>query len=145
MTQNQQQGQISESFAPKEKASATRSILVIDDDQEILFLIKTLLEMNLYKVETVDNARQALDILPKIKKPDLILLDMNMADMTGLQFLEQFEKTLPELMEQTPVVLLSGVDQVPASKAVGFVQKPILDFDEFLSKINNFIIAPARH
>ena len=57
-------------------------ILIVDDEQCILDMLKLQLEFEGYTVYVADNAKEALDKLSY--SPDIILLDINMAGMNGL-------------------------------------------------------------
>ena len=48
------------------------------------------------------------------------------------------EEKRPEIIENVPVVFVTGMDKVPASKAVGFIKKPFNN-DKFLEAIQGFI------
>ena len=63
---------------------------------------------------------------------------MQMQDMTGTEFLIRLEEMRPEILKEVPVVFLTGMDEIPKSKAVGFIRKPV-DMDEFLKAVHSFI------
>ena len=111
---------------------AKQSILVIDDSSEMLTLQKAILEQDGFDVFTAQGGADALNVLSQIEDPSLILLDMQMEDMSGLDFLSKLEKEKPEILEHVPVVFLSGMEPPPASKAVGYIQK-FPDIDIFLA------------
>lgn len=56
-------------------------LLIVDDEPDIVNLLKDFFEMNGYSVMTAKNGREALD--RSLKKPDLILLDVNLPDVDG--------------------------------------------------------------
>ena len=80
----------------------------------------------------------AFCILEKISELNLILLDMHMEDMSGSCFLETLEKRTPEFLSNVPVVFYSAVDEVPMSKAAGFIRKAG-DINYFLKQVRSFI------
>ncbi len=58
-------------------------ILIIDDDTELLRMLKKYFEIKKYEIITAENGTEGLN---KIKlKPDLILLDVNMPDIDGIE------------------------------------------------------------
>jgi CheY-like chemotaxis protein len=114
------------------------TILVIDDDADVLLLNKTILEMEDYQVFTAQSGSEAFALLKEISSPNLILLDMKMGDMTGLDFLALLEQQRPDILSSVPVVFLTGVGSVPKCKAVGFIRKPI-EISHFLKAIHHFI------
>ncbi len=126
-------GRSFENHSPKEKI-----VLVIDDNDDHLGLSKTILELDDYHVYTAQSANAALSILAKIDRPDLILLDMQMADISGPEFLLMLEKRQPQIVENVPIVFLTAMDKVPLSRAMGFIKKPI-DIDSFLASVHRFI------
>lgn len=122
--------------SPKNKQEV---ILVIDDSSDMRLLQRTVLEMEGFKVFTAASGAEALEILAQIGPPDLILLDVQMEDMSGPDFLNVLEKTFPELLDEIPIVFLTGMDEVPESKTIGFIRKPMVDMDNFLESIHRFI------
>lgn len=61
-----------------------RKILLVDDEPDILAFIKYNLEKEGYDVSTAENGREAVDLAKKIR-PDLILLDVMMPEMDGIE------------------------------------------------------------
>jgi two-component system response regulator AtoC len=81
------------------------SILVVDDDASMLRYLRTLLEVESYRVETAVNGVDALERVQKDLDPDIVLLDFLMPEIDGLQTLEQLRKIRPTLK----VIMLSCV------------------------------------
>src|SRR6201981_1309952 len=73
----------------------TAKILLVDDEPGMLRYIKTLLEVDNYKVETATTGEEALQKIEKGLEPDLILLDVLMPGIDGLQTLEQLRQKRP--------------------------------------------------
>src|SRR5246127_3780384 len=84
----------------------TAKILLVDDEPGMLRYIKTLLEVDDYKVETATTGEEALERVDKGLQPDLILLDVLMPGIDGLQTLEQLRQKHPGVK----VVMLSCVN-----------------------------------
>lgn len=82
------------------------NILIIEDDQTLQTAYRLLLENEGHKVATADNGEEGLNVL-KTSKPDLILLDLLMPVMGGLEFLQKFRKK----DKDTKVVVLTNFDQ----------------------------------
>src|SRR6266704_2825654 len=82
------------------------AILLVDDEPGMLRYIKTLLEVDDYKVETATTGEEALQRVEKGLQPDLVLLDVLMPGIDGLQTLEQ----LRQLQPGVKVVMLSCVN-----------------------------------
>jgi two-component system response regulator AtoC len=85
--------------------SETSKILLVDDEPGMLRYIRTLLEVDDYKVETASTGEEALERVKKGLQPDLVLLDLLMPGIDGLQTLEQ----LRQLQPGVKVVMLSCV------------------------------------
>ena len=105
-----------------------RIILVVDDDMTSLKLAKNILEKE-YRVATVNSGLMVFRYLLK-NTPDLILLDLNMPDMDGLEVMDRLS-THPDY-SKIPVVFLTA-NQDPESEArcletnaIDFVSKPFV-------------------
>jgi DNA-binding NtrC family response regulator len=85
--------------------SETAKILLVDDEPGMLRYIRTLLEVDNYKVETASTGEEAVERMQKGLQPDLVLLDLLMPGIDGLQTLEQLRQMRPGLK----VVMLSCV------------------------------------
>ena len=81
----------------------TANILLVDDEPGMLRYIRTLLEVDDHKVETASSGEEAVEYIRNDKHPDLVLLDMLMPGIDGLQTLEQMRQIQPNLK----VVILS--------------------------------------
>ena len=103
-------------------------ILLVDDEPSVLRYTKTLLEIENYHVETAGSGEEALLRMNRGPAPNLIVLDMVMPGMDGLQTLENCKKLHPE----QKVVMISCVNDtnrvVQAIKlgASDYVTKPFL-------------------
>src|SRR5262249_56611669 len=69
----------------KGKMTETTNILLVDDEPGMLRYIRTLLEVDDYKVETATTGEEALERVQKGLEPDLVLLDLLMPGIDGLQ------------------------------------------------------------
>ncbi len=82
------------------------NILLVDDEPGMLRYIRTLLEVDEYKVATASTGEEAVERMQKGLRPDLVLLDLLMPGIDGLQTLEQLRKLQPGVK----VVMLSCVN-----------------------------------
>ena len=79
-----------------------KTILVIDDEERIVSLVKAYLEQNGFRVVTAKNGREAL-FIARQEKPNLIVLDVMMPEMDGYEFMRIFQKE-----SDTPIILLTA-------------------------------------
>lgn len=71
-------------------ASRRKSILVVEDEPELAEIYQTLLEQAKYSVRVAHNGKDALKLADE-NEPHLILLDLRMPVMDGVEFLEKFD------------------------------------------------------
>ena len=112
------------------------SILVVEDNDDILLLLKMVLEFEGYQVETVDNGQDALKSIEK-NQPQLVLMDIMMPEVSGLQISRTIREQLK--CESLPILLVSAIDrlkdeQLSNSKADGIIYKPF-DIDELVFRV----------
>lgn len=103
---------------------ACHSILLIEDDKGIQNSLKLALEIEGYNVYTADNGKEGLDLLQKIPPVCLILLDLMMPVMNGVEFLEEIGKDL--ILSNIPVVFVTAYGESAKklpSKSV--IEKPV--------------------
>lgn len=113
-----------------------RSILIVEDEPDIRETLEELLRTEGYLVVTAENGSEGLERLREIPKPCLILLDMLMPVMTGMEFLEV--KGRDDLLATIPVCVVSGVPDRPKLPGmVAYVKKPI-EFDGLLKWVKRF-------
>ena len=114
-------------------------ILIIDDDKINLNLMDKILKKINHKVYVASNGKDALDLLKKIKF-DLILLDIIMPDINGIDLLKQIKNNIKYY--EIPVIMLSAIDDMSLIVdcirlgATDYITKPI---DKVLlnARINN--------
>jgi CheY-like chemotaxis protein len=94
----------------------SKLILVIDDDEDIRNTIKSVLETESYRVLTAENGKDGLDKLMALGEqlPRLILVDLMMPIMDGLQFLQTVESQHKETIGKIPIVLATAKGSVKA-------------------------------
>ncbi len=86
--------------------SEPAKILLVDDEPGMLRYIRTLLEVDDYRVETASTGEEALQCVEKGMLPDLVLLDVLMPGIDGLETLERLRRMKPGIK----VVMLSCVN-----------------------------------
>jgi len=102
------------------------NILLVDDEPSVLRYTKTLLEISNYHVDTANSGEEALERMSNGPAPNLVVLDMVMPGMDGLQTLENCKKIHPE-QKVVIVSCLSDTNKVVQAIKLGaadYVTKP---------------------
>jgi two-component system response regulator GlrR len=111
---------------PHNTASLRGRILLVDDDPGLLRLLSIRLRAEHYDVEAVESAAEALAALSRFR-PDLVVTDLRMDNMDGIQLLKEIQRQRPGLC----VLLLTAHGTIPdaveatQSGAFGFLTKPV--------------------
>ncbi len=85
-----------------------KQLLLIDDDPNLILLVKDYLEFRGYEVKTAGNGREALEILED-SAPDMIICDVMMPEMDGYTFVKQVREN--PITEWVPILFLSAKGQ----------------------------------
>lgn len=111
------------------RTTMAKIILIVDDSATMLMSVKSNLEMNGFKVETASDGVQALNKLKSGTKPDLIITDINMPNMGGLELIQNV-RALPGF-RFVPILTLTTESQAAKRDegkklgATGWLVKPI--------------------
>ena len=97
------------------------SILMVEDDQQVLLNFEKTLSKEGYNTKVADNVEKALKLI-KENKYNLILMDIEMKRINGMQILEETKKISPE----TEVILIVGYES--ADVAFDTLRKDAIDF-----------------
>ena len=106
--------------------SEPTSILVVDDEEGIRNYLKTLLKLKGYEVSTVSSGSEAIEYFSSNPPPSLILMDILMPEVDGLETLKRLRKSEREL----PVIMLSCIGETRTiveamrSGATDYLNKP---------------------
>jgi two-component system chemotaxis response regulator CheY len=105
------------------------TILVVDDSVTMLLSLKTTLSMNGFQVETANHGQAALDKLKSGLKPNLILTDINMPVMSGMELIGKV-RALPgfrflPILTLTTESEASKRDEGKRLGATGWLVKPV--------------------
>lgn len=115
--------------------------LVVDDDQYIRYQFSYYLEQARIKTLVAEGGRQALEML-KTSLPHVIITDVMMAEMDGIELLQELKK-MPSTKD-IPVIVLTGDTQMETRErafqngAADFMNKPV-DFVDFLPRVQRLI------
>lgn len=116
-------------------------ILIVDDNPINLELAADLLMLESFRVMVVDNGAACIDIAQQ-QRPDLILMDMRMPEMSGLeamQHLRQIECTASiPIVALTASVMAGEKERLLAAGFDGFMQKPI-SVASFVDEVRGFM------
>lgn len=119
----------------------SKRILVVDDEPDIVEVVKTRLEMGGYEVITASNGPEGLKAA-KEGKPDLLLLDVSMPGMDGFEVLTKL-KADPDIAS-IPVIMLTAksefkyIEKAQELKVTDYIIKPFKS-DELLRWVNKYI------
>lgn len=121
-------------------------VLLVEDDELIIRMYQKALELEGYTVETADNGLSALEqLLPT--RPDIILLDIMMPTMNGVEFLKRISAGTNA--GQTPVIVLTNVaDEDVKTEAVSagaslVLVKSQVEPDDVISAIRQVLSGDA--
>lgn len=100
------------------------TILIVDDEEDVLQLVSIVLREDGYSVVKARNGREALDLFPGVI-PDLVLLDVRMPGMNGPQFISEYRAMVDQA---APVVLMTASarpdEEAAKIGAIGWIEKP---------------------
>jgi len=122
-------------FASPIKSPANFTILLVDDNPDLVEFVRLLLRHQGFTVHTAFSGQQCLDHIRK-ERVDLIVLDVMMPKMDGLTVCRELKQLCPEV----PVMLLTAKDDLAtraAAMALGvseFLAKPV-NVDDFLTRV----------
>src|SRR5688572_9988505 len=109
------------------------NILIVDDEKSIRKTLREILEYEKYKVDEADNGQDALEKL-KDNPYDVILLDIKMPKMDGMEVLEKAQQAVPDV----PVIMISGHGNIDT--AVEAVKKGAYDYISKPPDLNRLLI-----
>lgn len=118
-------------------------VWIIDDDQEMTEAIGLMLRLLDCEPISFYDARSAVDRLVAGARPDLVLLDINFPEVSGLDMLEYLRRN--KEWKDLPVIMLSSetadtvVDQAIAMGADGYIMKPVTldELQKAITEVNN--------
>ncbi len=110
-------------------ADSTKSILVVDDNEDIRGLLSLVLQKEGYEVNAAVDGADALEKANTLK-PDLILLDVMMPGLSGLEVLSAIREHKDKKINEVPVMMItakSTIDDIDAAVELGassYIVKP---------------------
>lgn len=101
-------------------------LLIVDDEPEIRNLLRLFFDAKGYSVDTACSGNEALSLM-NVEKPDIVLMDIGLPGMDGLEVLQNIR----EKDQETPIIMVTGVNDTDTavsamkSGAFDYVTKPI--------------------
>lgn len=123
----------------------SHSILVIDDNELNRKLAEKILTLSGYEVRAAGEGEQGIE-MARARRPDLILLDMRLPDIDGLEVLRRL-RGLPEMIG-VPIIAMTAnampgeAERFVAAGCDGYVQKPI-SIQAFRNEVRRHLTIPA--
>ena len=102
-------------------------LLIVDDESDVREFAKSFFKKRGIEVFVASGGKQALDIIG-LERPDLVLLDVRMEEMTGVEVLQQLRK----IDDKTKVIMVTGVEEEETYKeantlgVIAYIHKPLI-------------------
>ncbi len=115
-----------------------RRIVVADDENDILMLIRTALQSDGHEVIAASNGADAIDAVREVT-PDLAILDIMMPEKSGIEVLQEMKSD--DALGTIPVIMLTGLsdkEKIQAALDLGadyYIVKPF-EYNDLLGKVN---------
>ena len=84
---------------------STKKILIVDDEFDLLEILKDSLEPAGYVVQTAGDGERAVEVIES-DPPDVVVLDFKLPGMNGLEVLKKMKRVIPEL----PVIMITAFE-----------------------------------
>lgn len=116
----------------------SKRILAVDDEPDVLLIVRTALQSEGFEVSTASNGPDALESARE-NPPDLVILDVMMPGMSGFEVLAELKSD--EGTAEIPVIMLTGLsDRTKIQEAITggvtyYVVKPF-EFEDLIAKVN---------
>ncbi len=116
-------------------------ILIVDDEPKNVTLVRDLLQLNGYSTNEATDGKQGVD-LAKANIPDLILMDIQMPEMdgieaTGILKTDTATKHIP-ILALSSYAMMGDKERILEAGCDGYLSKP-LDIKEFLNTVSKFL------
>ena len=123
----------------------TKTVLIVEDNELNMKLFHDLLDAHGYKTLQTRNGMEAL-ALAREHRPDLILMDIQLPGMDGLQATALLKadpatKDIP-VIALTALAMKGDEERIRAAGCDGYIAKP-LAYKDFLNSVSDFIVIPS--
>ncbi|NLI79880.1 MAG: response regulator [Candidatus Riflebacteria bacterium] len=121
----------------------TNQLLIIEDNEQNLYLMRFLLEKNGFTVAWAQDGRTGVEMAGKLR-PQAILLDIQLPEMDGYAVAAELQKdpalrAIP-IIAVTSYAMVGDRERVLAAGATGYIEKPI-NPETFVAEIRSFLPA----
>lgn len=120
-----------------------QTILLVDDDQDIVYIISEFLKKHGYHVQAACDGEKAFELLKGLT-PDLIIADLTMPNMSGWHFTQKVRED--KRLAKTPIIVLSGLleDSEPETfEAANIYMGKPFDVFNLLKKVQTLLPKPG--
>lgn len=126
--------------ADKANADPKKTILIAEDDETSFYFLKFVLAKENVNILYAQSGREAVDMTESHPEIDLILMDIKMAGMSGIEATQIIKSKKPEIpiIAQTAFALSSDKENILKAGCDDYITKPIHK-EELLEKINFFL------
>jgi DNA-binding response OmpR family regulator len=119
---------------------STKRILLVDDDQEIVESMRTVLETRGYQILVARDGNQGL-VMAESEEPDLVVLDMMMPKRSGFLVLEKLRRSRPDPMRVIMITANEGSRHKAYAEMLGvddYIRKPFA-MDRLLESVDRLL------
>lgn len=117
-------------------------VLIVEDEEAIRETLRLALELEGFRVESASNGLEALEMLRKIGRPCVILLDLMMPVMDGWAFADALERNLA--FSTIPVVVVTAFSERGKTIHARKVVKKPIDLDLLSRTVREFCVEERR-
>lgn len=116
-----------------------KKLLIVDDQFGIRILLNEVFQKEGYKIFQASNGKQALDIV-KMRRPDLVLLDIKIPGIDGIEILKRMKKIVPDIkvIVMTAYGELNMIEEAMELGAITYFAKPF-DIEEMRDTVKKHI------
>lgn len=116
-----------------------KQLLIVDDQFGIRILLNEVFQKEGYKIFQASNGKQALDIV-KMRRPDLVLLDIKIPGIDGIEILKRMKKIVPDIkvIIMTAYGELNMIEEAMELGAITYFAKPF-DIEEMRDTVKKHI------
>ena len=124
-----------------------KHVLIVDDEPDLINILKVILtKTKRYKVSSAGNGKKALELLSKDESVDLVLADIQMPEMDGMDLLHKIKE---HNLETPKVMFITGftdlaMDELYDAGTCGFISKPF-DWEKLISVVDEALLPSPRY